>query len=230
MTIELSRLKNLLGDRILIRPLLRPEKRGAIFVPASALKDKGKQADVWFGEVEALGRDAKYPDAYGVKVGDVVGVEFIGRQCETLKTDDGEEHCWVAEEFLAVIDQGRVKAHVKGVKWTGKAAGLLPIGAYVLVRPDPEEETHGGIHIPHNAREAQKEGVVLAASAGELVGRELDALPVEVGAHVLFGRYSGSWVRVDEELLLMKCGAGGNGDVIGVMEAAPAAKEVARVG
>ncbi len=155
----------------------------------------------------------------------MVGVEFLGRQCETLKTADGEEHCWVAEEFLAFVDEGRVKAHVKGVKWAGKAVGLRPIGAYVLVRPDPEEETKGGIHIPHSAREAQKEGVVLAASVGELVGRELDALPVDVGARVLFGRYSGSWVRVDEDLLLMKAGAGGSGDVIGVMEPA---KEVAR--
>lgn len=227
MTIDLGRLKSLLGDRMLIRPLLRPEKRGTLFVPASALKDKGKQSDVWFGEVEALGRDAKYPDAYGVKVGDVVGVEFMGRQCETLKTDDGEEHCWVAEEFLAVVDEGRVKAHSKGFKWSGRSVGLRPIGAYLLVRPDAEEDTKGGIHIPHSAREAQKEGVVLAASLGELVGRELDSLPVSAGSRVLFGRYSGSWARLDDDLLLMKCGAGSSGDVIGVMDVAPVSKKEA---
>ena len=229
MPIEVTSIKSLLGDRILIRPLLRPEKRGGLFLPASQLKDKGKQTDVWFGEVEALGRDAKYPDAYGIKVGDVVGIEFIGRQCETLKSEDDEEHCWVSEEFIACVDEGRIKAHAKGVKWSGKAAGIRPIGAYVLVRPDPEEESRGGIKIPDSMREAQKQGEVIAVSEGELVGRELEALPVATGNRVLFGRYSGSWVRVDRELLLMKAGAGVSGDVIGVLETVGVAKQAANV-
>ena len=223
MPIEVGNIKSLLGDRILVKPLSRPERKGSLMLPASALNAKGKQSEIWFGIVEALGRDARYPDAYGINVGDVIGVEFLGRQCETLTGNDGEEHCWVAEEFIAAKSTGRVEAFNAGLSWKPGTAnqGLEPVGSYVLVRPAAEEEKRGGIHIPHNAREAQKMGTSIAASVGEIRAGQIDGLHVDVGVSVLFGRYSGSWVKLDEELLLMK-----QEDIIAVMEPA---KEVANV-
>jgi chaperonin GroES len=225
MPIDVKSIRSLLGDRLLVKPLSRPEKRGTLFVPQSALKEKGKQYEIWWAEVEALGRDAKYPDAYGVTVGDIVGIEFIGRQCETLTDGNGDEHCWVAEEFLAAKDNGRVAAFHAG-KPHGDTPMIQPLGAYILVRPEPEEEKRGGIHLPHNAREPQKFGEVLSVSIGELNGRELDCLPVEVGNRVLFGRFSGSWVKLDEDLLMMKCGSAAQGDVLAVVDSAKEAASV----
>lgn len=202
MPIDLSAIRTLLGDRVLVRPFLRPERRKGLYVPVRA--EAVKQTDVWWGTIEALGRDAKYPDAYGLKVGDVVAIEALGRQCETLAGADGEEHCWVAEEFLAARDTGRFAAFHAGETWRRADYGVVPLGAYVLVRPEPEEETRGGLHIPHNAREAQKVGAVLAVSAGEVLGDALQPLHVEADARVLYGRFSGAWLKADEEVLLMK--------------------------
>lgn len=220
MPIALNTIKTLLGDRLLIRPLAGPQQRGRILVPVNAAQ-KIKQEEVWFGVVEALGRDARFPDAYGLKVGDTVGVESIGRQCETLAGDDLEDHCWVAEEFLAVRSTGRVEAFIANEPWRRKDVGLVPLGAYVLVRPEPEETRRGGIHIPDSSREKQKIGEVLAVSAGEVVGDVVSPLHVEPEARVLYGRYSGAAVKLDEDLLLMK-----QENVIAVLESA---KEVAGV-
>ncbi len=220
MPIALKNIQSLLGDRLLIRPLAGPEKRGRILVPMNSVK-KTEQSDIWWGEIEALGRDARFPDAYGLKVGDVVGIESLGRQCETLAGDDNEDHFWVAEEFLAARSTGRVEAFVANEKWRRADVGIVPLGQYVLVRPEPEEEQRGGIHIPHSSREKQKMGSVLAVSAGDIVGRELAPLHVEAETRVLYGRYSGAWIKVDEDLLVMK-----QENVIAVMTASA---EVAHV-
>lgn len=211
----------LLGDRLLIRPLEGPKQRGRILVPITGAK-KPEQSEIWWGSVEALGRDARFPDAYGIKIGDVVGVESLGRQCETLNGEDGEARCWVAEEFLVAKDEGRVASFVSNKPWKKDGAGIQPIGAYVLVRPEAEEETRGGIHLPHSAREPQKVGEVLAVSAGDLVGRSIEPLHVEAETRVLYGRYSGAWAKLDEDLLLMK--------QENVIAALALEKEVAHVG
>lgn len=204
MPVDIKAIKSLLGDRILIRPLARSEKRGSLFVPQSALKDKAKQTDVWWGEIESLGRDARYPDAYGLKPGDIVAVEFLGRQCETLTDDNGDEHCWVAEEFIAAKDDGRYVAFRDNNPFDGNFTGITPVGQYCLVSPDPEQDKRGGIHIPDSAREQQKTGDCLAVSSGDIIGSELVPLHVEAKTRVLFGRYSGSWAKLDKEFLLMK--------------------------
>lgn len=225
MPIALKNIKILLGDRLLIRPIAKPERRGTLYVPTSAAQ-KDKQTDIWWGEIEGLGRDARFPDAYALKVGDVVGVEFIGRQCETLAGDDGEEHLWVAEEFIAARSTGRIEAFVANEKWRGKDVGIVPLGSYVLVRPEPEEEKRGGIHLPHSAREPQKIGEVLAVSPGEISGVMLNPLAIESGSRVLYGRYSGAWVKADEELLLIKAGGFDNGNIVAVLEPAKEAASV----
>ncbi len=215
MPIDLKSLVTLLGDRILIRPFTRPERRGGLYLARTP--EKVQQTDVWWGTIESLGRDARYPDAYGLKVGDVVAIEALGRQCETLNGEDGEEHCWVAEEFLAARSTGRYESFHASEKWRRLDYGIVPLGQYVLVRPDAEEEKRGGVFIPHSSREAQKQGEVLAVSPGEVLGDILAPLHVEAGSRVLYGRYSGAWLKADEEVLLMK-----QENVIGVMAAVKA--------
>ena len=93
----------------------------------------------------------------------------------------------------------------------------------VVRRLNAEEKTAGGIIIPDTAQEKPMEGEVIAAGAG--LRNELGALiplDVKVGDKVLFGKWSGTEVKLDgEELLIMK-----ESDLFGVLAApaAPAAK------
>jgi len=94
----------------------------------------------------------------------------------------------------------------------------------VLRRVTPEEKTAGGIIIPDTAQEKPAEGEVLAIGPG--ARNELGAivaLEVSVGDRVLFGKWSGTEVKIDgEELLIMK-----ESDLLGVIEGQSDAKESA---
>jgi chaperonin GroES len=86
----------------------------------------------------------------------------------------------------------------------------------VLRRVESEEKTKGGIIIPDAAKEKPQEGEIIAVGPG---GRDesgkLVPLDVRVGDRVLFGKWSGTEVKLDgEELLIMK-----EGDIMGVLEA-----------
>ena len=87
-----------------------------------------------------------------------------------------------------------------------------------------EEKTAGGIIIPDTAQEKPMEGEVVAAGPG--ARNETGALvplDVKAGDRVLFGKWSGTEVKLDgEELLIMK-----ESDLMGVVEGAPAAKKKA---
>ena len=94
----------------------------------------------------------------------------------------------------------------------------------VLTRIDAEEKTTGGIIIPDTAKEKPQEGRVVAIGPG---GRDdngkLTPIDVKVGDRVLFGKWSGTEVKIDgQELLIMK-----ESDVMGVIEGAGAAKKKA---
>jgi len=94
-----------------------------------------------------------------------------------------------------------------------------PLRDRVLVRRvEQEEMTSGGIIIPDTAKEKPMEGEVLVVGPG---GRDETGklLPIDVkaGDRVLFGKWSGTEVRIDgEELLIMK-----ESDIMGVIEEAP---------
>ena len=91
-----------------------------------------------------------------------------------------------------------------------------PLHDRVLVRRlESEERTAGGIIIPDTAKEKPMEGEVVAVGPG---GRDengkLQTLDVKVGDRILFGKWSGTEVKVDgEELLIMK-----ESDIMGVIE------------
>ena len=100
-----------------------------------------------------------------------------------------------------------------------------PLHDRVLVRRiDAEEKTAGGIIIPDTAKEKPQEGEVSAAGPG---GRneegQLVPLDVKPGDRVLFGKWSGTEVKIDgKELLIMK-----ESDLLGVVENPSAAKKAA---
>ena len=100
-----------------------------------------------------------------------------------------------------------------------------PLHDRVLVRRvTAEEKTAGGIIIPDTAKEKPQEGEVIAVGSGTLNDKgELRPLDVKAGDRILFGKWSGTEVRLDgEELLIMK-----ESDVMGVLESAAAGKKAA---
>ena len=92
-----------------------------------------------------------------------------------------------------------------------------PLHDRLLVRRiEAEEKTAGGIIIPDTAKEKPMEGEVIAAGPGarDEAGK-LVALDVKVGDRILFGKWSGTEIRLDgEDLLIMK-----ESDVMGIIEA-----------
>ncbi len=85
----------------------------------------------------------------------------------------------------------------------------------LLKRVDQEEKTAGGIIIPDTAQEKPMEGEVVATGPGARgEDGKIQALDVKPGDRVLFGKWSGTEVKVDgEELLIMK-----ESDIMGVIE------------
>src|SRR5258708_23346813 len=94
----------------------------------------------------------------------------------------------------------------------------------VVRRLAAEEKTSGGIIIPDTAQEKPMEGEVVAAGPGARNEQgQIVALDVKAGDRVLFGKWSGTEVKLDgEELLIMK-----ESDIMGIIEGTPAAKKKA---
>jgi len=82
---------------------------------------------------------------------------------------------------------------------------LLPLGDKVIIKPiEKEEVTRGGIILPDTAKEKPQEGEVIAAGPGR-VTRDGNKIPLEVnvGDRVLFGKYSGSEIKFNDEKYLI---------------------------
>src|SRR5215216_5396521 len=94
----------------------------------------------------------------------------------------------------------------------------------VVRRIEAEEKTKGGIIIPDTAKEKPQEGEVIAVGPGsrDENGR-INALDVRAGDRVLFGKWSGTEVRLDgEDLLIMK-----ESDIMGIIEESAASRRAA---
>ncbi|CAN7485051.1 co-chaperone GroES [Phenylobacterium sp. LjRoot219] len=92
-----------------------------------------------------------------------------------------------------------------------------PLGDRVLVkRVEEEEKTRGGIIIPDTAKEKPQEGEVVAVGPGARdESGKVQALDVKAGDRILFGKWSGTEVKLDgKDLLIMK-----ESDILGVLEA-----------
>ena len=91
----------------------------------------------------------------------------------------------------------------------------------VVRRLEAEEKTAGGIIIPDTAKEKPIEGAVIAVGPGARNEQgQLVALDVKEGDRILFGKWSGTEVKIDgEELLIMK-----ESDIMGIVEETAARK------
>src|SRR5437764_12659121 len=103
------------------------------------------------------------------------------------------------------------------------AVNIRPLHDRVIVRRIEEgEQVRGGIIIPDTAKEKPQEGEVMAVGEGKY--REdgsRQALDVKVGDRILFGKYSGSEVKIDnEELLIMR-----EDEILGILKRAAAGKK-----
>ncbi|MGH9465837.1 MAG: co-chaperone GroES [Terriglobales bacterium] len=98
-------------------------------------------------------------------------------------------------------------------------AKVRPLHDRLLVKRIEEKETvRGGIIIPESAKEKPQEGKVIAVGKGK-VTEEGKVLPLDVkeGDRILFGKYSGSDIKLDgEEYLIMR-----EDEVLGILDAAP---------
>ncbi len=100
-----------------------------------------------------------------------------------------------------------------------------PLHDRVLVkRVEEESKTKSGIIIPDTAKEKPMQGEVLAVGPGVRNDKgELTALDVQVGDRILFGKWSGTEVKIDgDELLIMK-----ESDIMGILEEGAALKAAA---
>ena len=103
--------------------------------------------------------------------------------------------------------------------------GFRPLHDRVLIRRvEAEEKTAGGIIIPDTAKEKPMEGEVIAAGPGARgEDGKLQPLELKAGDRVLFGKWSGTEVKLEgEELIIMK-----ESDIMGVIERDDAARKAA---
>jgi chaperonin GroES len=103
--------------------------------------------------------------------------------------------------------------------------GFRPLHDRVVIRRlDGEEKTAGGIIIPDTAKEKPMEGEVIAVGPGARDDNgKLTPLDVQAGDAVLFGKWSGTEVKIDgEDLLIMK-----ESDIMGVIEVTKSKKKAA---
>ncbi|MBY5325537.1 co-chaperone GroES [Rhizobium leguminosarum] len=100
-----------------------------------------------------------------------------------------------------------------------------PLHDRILVRRvESEEKTKGGIIIPDTAKEKPQEGEVIAVGSGARnEAGQIQALDVKAGDRILFGKWSGTEIKINgEDLLIMK-----EGDVMGIIEAQAEQKQAA---
>jgi chaperonin GroES len=97
------------------------------------------------------------------------------------------------------------------------AMKIRPLQDRVIVRriEEKEERSVGGIIIPDTAKEKPQEGKVVAVGKGRREDGKLIAVDVKAGDRVLFGKYTGSEIKIDgEEHLILR-----EEDILGVVEA-----------
>jgi chaperonin GroES len=100
-----------------------------------------------------------------------------------------------------------------------------PLHDRVLIRRlEQETKTAGGIIIPDTAKEKPMEGEVIAVGPGaRSEDGKIHALDVKVGDRVLFGKWSGTEIKIDgEELVIMK-----ESDIMGIIEKTAASRKAA---
>jgi len=89
-------------------------------------------------------------------------------------------------------------------KTTKATTSLRPLADRVVVRPlEDTEQKKGGLFIPDTAKEKPQQGEVIAVGPGAMEEGKRIPVEVEVGQKVLFGKYSGTEVTIDDNKLLI---------------------------
>lgn len=102
---------------------------------------------------------------------------------------------------------------------------FVPLQDRILVRRiDVDEKTAGGIIIPDTAKEKPMKGEVIAVGPGARTEKgEILPMEIKVGDHIVFGKWSGTEVKIDgEDLVIMK-----ESDVLGILEEPKSARKAA---
>jgi chaperonin GroES len=103
---------------------------------------------------------------------------------------------------------------------------IRPLYDRVVVKrvEDKEAAMQGGLYIPDSAKEKPQEGEVVAVGKGKrLEDGKLVALDVQVGDRILFGKYSGSEIKLDgEEYMIMR-----EDEILGILDKQPVAAKKA---
>src|SRR6202790_5218052 len=102
---------------------------------------------------------------------------------------------------------------------------IRPLYDRVVVRRiEEKEQMQGGLYIPDSAKEKPQEGEVAAVGKGKrLEDGKLVPLDVQVGDRILFGKYSGSDIKIDgEEYMIMR-----EDEVLGILDSQPVAAKKA---
>jgi chaperonin GroES len=105
------------------------------------------------------------------------------------------------------------------------ALNIRPLYDRIVVkRVEQTEQMQGGLYIPDTAKEKPQEGEVVAVGKGKrLEDGKVVPLDVQVGDRILFGKYSGSDIKLDgDEYLIMR-----EDEILGILEAAPKAAKKA---
>ncbi len=116
-------LKKLLGDRILVKRLELPAACRGLIRPTQHRTQKSRK-QTWFGEVAAIGHASYAAEDFGLEVGDIVGCDPIGQDCESFATDEGT-FVWVADEFVNLKDEGSIRHMYEDGERLAAQAGAL---------------------------------------------------------------------------------------------------------
>ncbi len=136
---------------------------------------------------------------------------LINEQCQKNRFD----YC-----PFEILQIKQVKISRKG-EYTIMATTIKPLHDRVIIRriDDASDKTAGGLFIPDTAKEKPQEGEVIAVGEGKYKDDGTrQTLDVKAGDRVLFGKYSGSEIKIDnEELLMMR-----EDEILGIIERASA--------
>ncbi|HHV17777.1 MAG TPA: co-chaperone GroES [Thermoanaerobacterales bacterium] len=92
---------------------------------------------------------------------------------------------------------------------------IKPLGDRIVIKVlEKEEKTKGGIVLPDTAKEKPQKGEVLAVGSGEIIEGKKVPLEVKVGDEIIFSKYAGTEVKLDdEEYLIIR-----QSDVLAILE------------
>jgi len=92
---------------------------------------------------------------------------------------------------------------------------IKPLGDRIVIKVlEKEERTKGGIVLPDTAKEKPQKGEVLAVGSGEIIDGKKVPLEVKVGDKIIFSKYAGTEVKIDdEEYLILR-----QSDVLAIIE------------